>query len=250
MLEPGKSTMTIEYLGQKFVGDLLEDGKIKSQETETIFCSPSAWAMHCKRIINPEKKSGCGWASVKYKGKKLDAYKAQWLRKCQLHNKESTPSDGKWNESIIPVLHTLERQNLNFQTKSMVNRIKRRWVRWQLWRELSCHTIRLAIEMLCSKWILMVKQNVNRRHWFPFYPYEYSDANTLVESVSFASLNKIQPFLVSISTSSVLLMDFHCHLTKTEVCGYLGGSWDVNSHSERSVWFFVQFLLNVFANLF
>lgn len=97
MLEPGKSTMTIEYLGQKFVGDLLADGKIKSQETETIFCSPSAWAMHCKRIINPEKKSGCGWASVKYKGKKLDAYKAQWLRKCQLH-KESTPSDGEDND--------------------------------------------------------------------------------------------------------------------------------------------------------
>lgn len=48
--------------------------------------------MHCKRIINPDKKSGCGWASVKYKGKKLDAYKATWLRKCQLQ-KESTPSE-------------------------------------------------------------------------------------------------------------------------------------------------------------
>lgn len=93
MLEPGKSTMTIEYLGQKFIGDLLPDGKIKSQETETIFCSPSAWAMHCKRIINPEKKSGCGWASVKYKGKKLDAYKAQWLRKCQMQKDGN--SDGK-----------------------------------------------------------------------------------------------------------------------------------------------------------
>lgn len=29
-------------------------------------------------------------------------------------------------------------------------------------------------------------------------------------------------------------MDFHCHLTKTEVCGYLGGSWDVNSQSKLS----------------
>lgn len=95
MLEPGKSTMTIEYLGQKFVGDLLADGKIKSQETETIFCSPSAWAMHCKRIINPEKKSGCGWASVKYKGKKLDAYKAQWLRRCAAQKEETTLSDGE-----------------------------------------------------------------------------------------------------------------------------------------------------------
>lgn len=94
MLEPGKSTMTIEYLGQKFVGDLLADGKIKSQETETIFCSPSAWAMHCKRIINPEKKSGCGWASVRYKGKKLDSYKAQWLREKSQSQKESNASDG------------------------------------------------------------------------------------------------------------------------------------------------------------
>lgn len=71
---------------------MLPDGKIKSQETETIFCSPSAWAMHCKRIINPDKKSGCGWASVKYKGKKLDAYKANYLRKIQ-QQKESTPSE-------------------------------------------------------------------------------------------------------------------------------------------------------------
>lgn len=59
------------------------------------------------------------------------------------------------------------------------------------------------------------------------------DANTLVETVSFASLNKIQPFLVSITTSSVLLMDFHCHLTQNEVVGYLGGAWDINSHSKH-----------------
>lgn len=69
------------FQGQKFVGDLLEDGKIKSQETDIIFASPSAWAIACKRFINPDKKSGCGWASVKYKGKKLDAYKNVWYKK-------------------------------------------------------------------------------------------------------------------------------------------------------------------------
>ncbi|KAL4708147.1 hypothetical protein ACJJTC_009926 [Scirpophaga incertulas] len=84
MLEPGTAAMTIEYLGQKFVGDLQADGKIKSHETETIFCSPSAWAIHCKRIINPDKRSGCGWASVKYRGKKLDTIKATYLRKKQI----------------------------------------------------------------------------------------------------------------------------------------------------------------------
>lgn len=67
--------------GQRFIGDLLLDGKIKSQETDIVFASPSAWAIHCKRIINPDKKSGCGWASVKYKGKKLDAYKNIWYKK-------------------------------------------------------------------------------------------------------------------------------------------------------------------------
>ncbi|KAH0808797.1 hypothetical protein GEV33_013995 [Tenebrio molitor] len=81
ILQPGKGTMTIEYLGQKFVGDLLEDGKIRSQETDIVFASPSAWAIACKRFINPEKKSGCGWASVKYRGRKLDAYKNVWYRK-------------------------------------------------------------------------------------------------------------------------------------------------------------------------
>lgn len=92
MLEPGTAAMTIEYLGQKFVGDLQADGKIKSHETETIFCSPSAWAIHCKRIINPDKRSGCGWASVKYRGKKLDTIKATYLRKKQLQ-RENMHSD-------------------------------------------------------------------------------------------------------------------------------------------------------------
>lgn len=103
ILEPGNGVMTIEYLviffqlllfiisllcmitnivqGQKFVGDLLEDGKIRSQETDFVFASPSAWAVACKRFINPDKKSGCGWGSVKYKGRKLDAYKNVWYKK-------------------------------------------------------------------------------------------------------------------------------------------------------------------------
>lgn len=29
-------------------------------------------------------------------------------------------------------------------------------------------------------------------------------------------------------------MDFHCHLTKQEVCGYLGGNWDNNTHGKTS----------------
>lgn len=65
------------------MGDLLTDGKIRWVETGQIFNSPSAWATHCKRLVNPAKKSGCGWASVRYRGQKLVQYKTTWLHKYQ-----------------------------------------------------------------------------------------------------------------------------------------------------------------------
>lgn len=61
--------------------------------------------------------------------------------------------------------------------------------------------------------------------------YYFSDANTMIECVPFSNLGKIQPFLVSLSTNAALLMDFHCHLTRSEVSGYLAGHWDINTHS-------------------
>ncbi|CAB4036752.1 Hypothetical predicted protein [Paramuricea clavata] len=79
MVEEG--CMSIDYLGQRFVADLLPSGKIKWEGSDKLFNSPSAWAIHCKKLVNPTKKSGCGWASVKYKGKKLDQYKSTWFRK-------------------------------------------------------------------------------------------------------------------------------------------------------------------------
>lgn len=84
------------------------------QETGQIFNSPSAWATHCKKLVNPAKKSGCGWASVKYKGQKLDKYKATWLRLHQLHTPATAadevcaaassrkPPRSLWNEGCQP----------------------------------------------------------------------------------------------------------------------------------------------------
>ncbi|CAG2057326.1 unnamed protein product [Timema podura] len=59
----------------------------------------------------------------------------------------------------------------------------------------------------------------------------HHDLNTLVECTPFSSLGKIQPFLVSMATNAVLVMDFHSHLTTSEVVGYLAGHWDVNAHN-------------------
>lgn len=55
------------------------------------------------------------------------------------------------------------------------------------------------------------------------------DINMLVEAVSFQSIGRVQPFLINVASSVTLLADFHCHLTTSEVCGYLGGTWDFNT---------------------
>ncbi|KAL7298105.1 hypothetical protein TKK_0009110 [Trichogramma kaykai] len=57
------------------------------------------------------------------------------------------------------------------------------------------------------------------------------DMSTMVELTSFNTLGKIQPFLVTVSASAAVLIDLHCHLTDKEVCGYLGGHWDINAHN-------------------
>ena len=54
------------FQGRRFIADLLPDGKIQMPGTKETFTSPSAWAIHCKKQVNPNKKSGCGWASVSY----------------------------------------------------------------------------------------------------------------------------------------------------------------------------------------
>ncbi|XP_035888103.1 MPN domain-containing protein isoform X3 [Phyllostomus discolor] len=72
--------------------------------------------------------------------------------------------------------------------------------------------------------------------------------HTLVEVTSFAAVNKFQPFNVAVSSNALFLLDgvgvscslnmssgtplpqdFHSHLTRSEVVGYLGGRWDINS---------------------
>jgi hypothetical protein len=48
------------------------------------------------------------------------------------------------------------------------------------------------------------------------------------------------------STNAVLVMDFHCHLTTSEVVGYLAGHWDVNAHSKfPSTLFVCLFVCNI-----
>lgn len=47
-----------------------------------------------------------------------------------------------------------------------------------------------------------------------------------VEAVPFAVTGGLQPFLVTVMTNVLMLVDFHAHVVPNEVAGFLGGTWD------------------------
>ncbi|NWI38068.1 MPND protein, partial [Picathartes gymnocephalus] len=254
LLEPGRGVLSIYYLGKKFVGDLGSDGTITWQETGQVFNSPSAWATHCKRLVNPAKKSGCGWASVRYKGQKLDQYKAAWLRKHQPNvpppeevgprspppgtpraggevgaspvcpqslasegEEEELPEDEEEEaarEGRVPVPEPAapkkpEERSKKQQGKSLAEPA--------------------GTDAGTAGKRLEVKPRVPVRYCSLGTRDSARNPQTLVEVTSFAAINKFQPFNVAISSNVLLLLDFHSHLTRSEVVGYLGGRWDTNT---------------------
>ncbi|XP_066200123.1 MPN domain-containing protein isoform X3 [Saccopteryx leptura] len=221
-LEPGAGVLSIYYLGKKFMGDLQPDGRIVWQETGQVFNSPSAWATHCKKLVNPAKKSGCGWASVKYKGQKLDKYKAAWLRRHQLHvpaaaADESPASEGEEEELLIEEEEEEVLAGVSADDKSR-----------RLPAKGPTEPVNPAETTSPGKRVEN-KIRVPVRYCMLGSRDSARNPHTLVEVTSFAAINKFQPFNVAISSNVLFLLDFHSHLTRSEVVGYLGGRWDINS---------------------
>ncbi|XP_048197914.1 MPN domain-containing protein isoform X2 [Perognathus longimembris pacificus] len=221
LLEPGAGVLSIYYLGKKFLGDLQPDGRIVWQETGQVFNSPSAWATHCKKLVNPAKKSGCGWASVKYKGQKLDKYKATWLRRHQLHMAvaaadESPASEGEEEELLMEDDDEEVVAGVSAEDKS--RRPQGKGLSEPAHPEATPPGKRVESKLRVPVRYCMLGSRDSARN-----------PHTLVEVTSFAAINKFQPFNVAISSNVLFLLDFHSHLTRSEVVGYLGGRWDINS---------------------
>uniref|UniRef100_A0A669D9M6 MPN domain-containing protein n=1 Tax=Oreochromis niloticus TaxID=8128 RepID=A0A669D9M6_ORENI len=235
LVEPGDGVLAIHYLGKNFVGDLLTDGKIRWVETGQIFNSPSAWATHCKRLVNPAKKSGCGWASVRYRGQKLVQYKTTWLHKYQPSADMSLVSEEDDDEDEEEGKAAVQADDKNKNTKPGLHGIIS-----------SSPSSSLCLSLLLSSPLpsshphlfdvtdVMVSRRTDRER----IPVRYCtlgtrdaarDPHTLVELSAFSAINRFQPFNVAVSSNVLLLMDFHCHLTTSEVVGYLGGRWDTNT---------------------
>ncbi|XP_027049465.1 MPN domain-containing protein-like [Pocillopora damicornis] len=327
VMEPGEKCLSIDYLGQKFVADLQPDGRIRWPEADQVFNSPSAWAIYCKRLVNPSKKSGCGWASVKYKGKKLDQFKTTWFRKqnsgvssshgdtpttsqkmSSAHTTQSTTSSSQKTPSGKPSgshsdVHSFTSPS-SLSTSSSSSTITSASVpKPSTQREPGSSSIKSGSAGTKSLYKPPYTQttpsgrgrkpNIGYIHPPPakspsvFTPTAVtptsssksvtssslrspvdipsplssppgsagrkrsavrtrqsskhtmvtseSDPHTLVELVNFSATGKMQPFSVDISTNCLLLMDYHCHLTTSEVVGYLAGQFDPQTHHMKVV---------------
>uniref|UniRef100_A0A8I6GF50 MPN domain containing n=1 Tax=Rattus norvegicus TaxID=10116 RepID=A0A8I6GF50_RAT len=194
LLEPGEGVLSIYYLGRKFIGDLKLDGRIVWQENGQVFNSPSAWATHCKKLVNPAKKSGCGWASVKYKGQKLDKYKAAWLRRHQLHMPvaaadESPTSEGEEEELLLE-----EEEEDVLAGVSSEYKGHRPPGKGSLEPEATPPGKRVDKVRVPVRYCMLGSRDSAR------------NPHTLVEVTSFAAINKFQPFNVAVSSNVLFLL--------------------------------------------
>jgi len=201
LIHAGEKVLSIDYLGQTFKGDLLPIGKIRSVETSLVFNNPSAWAIYCKKIINPAKKSGCGWASVKYKGRKMDYFKNVWQKR-----KAQREAETAKNEAAQALTALSTSVSPGALMPGSVDQIPQG-------------------HQLQHQGHQLVKASSLTHHFS-------ASKNHFVELENFSSEGKLQPFTVSVSTSAMLVLDLHSHTDlDSEVCGYLGGHWDPNSHN-------------------
>ncbi|XP_038049071.1 MPN domain-containing protein-like isoform X2 [Patiria miniata] len=238
IVESGDGLLTIDYLGRKFTADLMENGKIKWSGQE--FNSPSAWAIHIKKLVNPAKKSGCGWASVKYKGKKLDLLKSTWFSQMKISmpgfedvadipDGENGYTNGHTGEDMEDEkddedgIHRSPADKPNPPTSQVTKGQKRIFSATEssvhVHKEGMVHPLKNPDlnERRVVKYADITKEDLER------------SPNTLVECLPFNSVGRMQPFTVSTTTNCLLVMDFHCHLTTSEVVGYLAGKWDPNT---------------------
>jgi proteasome lid subunit RPN8/RPN11 len=238
-----------------FLGDLMTNGNIKWQETKQSFTTPSGWVNHCKKTMTAEtiNKTVSAWSVIKYRGKRLDSYKLRWYRMKKKSLAEQSSNSMATQNAIASSFHSSTVSNglsgtfsngINAASMNAANLLLDRSVKsnTELLNSINPGLAALYNEatksqLSCDEDPNLLRQlNVTehselpKKYVFNESDIKYLSCNQLVRAVPFRSLDRIQPFTISVSTNALLLMDYHCHLTSSEVVGYLAGSWDIGNH--------------------
>ena len=169
-------------------------------------------------------KSISAWSTIKYDGKRLDSYKLRWYRKQKRDFKVNNPQQNAADQvrsDAEPVSFDMSNRTTNLELlNSALN------TRESLMSDLYFDEEDPELD---KKRNLVKHCDLPLKHLVGSSEPIKLNANQLVRTEPFSSIGRIQPFTVTISTHALLLMDFHCHLTSTEVVGYLAGSWDATT---------------------
>jgi len=228
VLTPTNNALSFEFMGKTFYADLLANGGIRWTENKQTFSTPSSWVNFCKRTMTSEpiNKSISAWSTIKYDGKRLDSYKLRWYRKQKknFNGPNFISSTSNMNQISMadtgPIVHFDETNKSNVDLLKAIPPI----------RESLMSDIYFEDDPELDK-----KRNLVRHSDLPLKQVVGSESsiklncNQLVKTEPFSSIDRIQPFTITISTHALLLIDFHSHLTTTEVVGYLAGSWDTQT---------------------
>ncbi|KDD74434.1 hypothetical protein H632_c1317p0 [Helicosporidium sp. ATCC 50920] len=76
LITAGPGALTVSYKGNTYSATLCEDGCIVYDTRR--FSSASAFSIHVKRLVTPEKQGDDGWKSVMHRGQTLDEYRHEY----------------------------------------------------------------------------------------------------------------------------------------------------------------------------
>lgn len=171
-------------------------------------------------------KSVSAWSTIKYEGKRLDSYKLRWYRKQKKNFSPFQNDSSSTNENSIFFDSTNKTTNPQLLPLANGGCSGNEKERESLMSDFYFADDPETIAEENKKRNLVNHSDLPLKHLVSSNEPLRLSSNQLVRTESFSSIDRIQPFTLTISTHALLLIDFHCHLTSTEVVGYLAGTWD------------------------
>lgn len=87
VLTPGRNKVAVHYKGTTYKASLGKDGSIIYQGRK--FQAASAFSVHVKRLLTPNKQGDDGWKSVYIEGRPLEEWREEYFQAQQQKEEES-----------------------------------------------------------------------------------------------------------------------------------------------------------------
>lgn len=215
-------------------------------------------------------KTGSAWSTIKYNGKRLDSYKLRWYRRQKkiinnanllesalvfnpsaknCNNNQNNNNHGDPSSAVMTTSNGSLQASGSGSSTSILNNTTLGSVGSKSVLIKDFHYPLPASRSADEDPVKMKIRNVIEHSALPAKQINSSSGSNnimmscgkngtsgspgaaMIKAIPFSSLDRIQPFTITMSTNALLLIDFHCHLTTGEVTGYLAGSWDLQSHN-------------------